>query len=302
MISDEIKQSLIDIVHQETWKTASLATAAILAGGAFIIFLAKNWLLNWIQNKVSHEFNQKLEAYKSDLQKDVEGYKSRIQIDFEVFKLTTDQAQDRRTRSNENEYNACIECWNALQKSFFYAFSLINQPLFPNAYVIKKDGQLYIRANNKDFLIEDHEREDFRKNRSQEEQIEWLSKTHKIKYIEEYENICVKSSEIIMKNSIFIEEKFSILMCDFLILLLAVCCELREKIKNPSNTQTKDIDLFMLDGNVQYRNIERIIRSNLHIRAVSFSEQSPENAAQQSPAPQPSPSGNTLEPEPTAPK
>ncbi|GCD57350.1 hypothetical protein [Acetobacter pasteurianus] len=119
MIPDEIRQSIVDIIHQEIWKTASSTTAVIVPSGLVIAFITKNWFLNWVQNKVSHKFNQKLEAYKNDLQRQLEFYKNGLQADLEVFKLATTQAQDRRARSNEKEYDACIECWNSLYEAFF---------------------------------------------------------------------------------------------------------------------------------------------------------------------------------------
>ncbi|MFT8471167.1 hypothetical protein [Acetobacter persici] len=302
MISDEIKQSFIDIVHQETWKTASLTTVVILAIGAFIIFLAKNWILSWVQNKISHEFNQKLEAYKSDLQKNVEAYKSKIQTEFEVFKLTTGQAQDRRTRSNENEYNACIECWNAIQEFFRAVFNLINLPLLPNAYLINKENKIYVRANDKEFLIEDYEKSQLLNIEDKDEKAKWCSRIHKSKsflYCDELSNKCV---EVIMKNSIFINEDVYILMSDFLIMILAACVEMNDKFKDPEKKDTENIDFFLSNGNVQFQNIANILRTNLHIRAMDFTNESQRDVALYSLRPEASPAESTPDSEPTLPK
>lgn len=297
MIPDEIKQSVIDIVHQETWKTASLTTAAILAGSTFIIFLAKNWLLTWIQSKFSHEFNQKLEAYKSDLQKDVESYKSKIQTEFEVFKLTTAQAQDRRTRSNEKEYDACIECWKNLNESYLLVKSITSgfRPAVQINDLDKKDFDLF---------IEEYDFSDLEKNDifNSKDRNRCFSDVLFFRDIVKTKTKIEKAKKNLSQKGIFIEEDLYKSLEGFLDFLSMVWAENFSIFHSKSTPITTYSLEFIQNGQTKIDSIRNVLRKNLHIRALEFTDQFQRDALKLSPAQQPSLSDNSPEPEPTAPK
>ncbi|WP_212374540.1 hypothetical protein [Acetobacter persici] len=304
MSPNEIKQSVIDIVHQETWKTASLTTAAILSFGLIIAFVTKNWFLNWIQNRVSHGFNQQLEAYRAELQEKAANYQNEIQQKFEMFKTVTSQIQDRRTRSNEHEYDACIECWNAIQKACQSTFNLCQDTKI-SVSINKKTGNISIKSKfdfDFDFDFTQDEIE-LLEQLDTESKIEMVVKRSKEKELERCNDNVDNAIFLIQKKSIFISEdlykSFSSLL-----LLLSYCCEEKVNIfENPyAIIDTPYTEMVLTEGAERFRLLEKVLRANLHIRAMDFTDQSQRDAVAQSQAPQPSSSGNTPEPEPTAPK
>ncbi len=51
----------------ETWLTATIGTGGVLA---FIIFLSKNTILNWLANSIKHKYAKDLETHKANLKRD----------------------------------------------------------------------------------------------------------------------------------------------------------------------------------------------------------------------------------------
>lgn len=299
MIPDEIKQSIIDIVHQEIWKTASLTTAAILAGGTFIIFLAKNWLLNWVQNKVSHGFDQKLEAYKAELQEKAAVYQNELQQKFEMFKTVTSQIQDRRTRSNEKEYSACLECWTAIYEAYsslLYSFRYVHIDQHLNGSSIETIKE-FLKDN--DFLdgeiqqiISDQDKDKAYKRITNMRNVNTAHK--KIK----------ESDHKLLINSIFLSKELYDKCNYFVQLMGGTWSDLYSRFFNHNiSTTMRNVKEFDVEGQSKLNEIMEILRTNLHIRTIDGPlEPSPNDVSKPSPAPQPSSPGNTPEPEPTAPK
>lgn len=277
MIPDEIRQSIVDIIHQEVWKTASLTTAVIVVGGLFIAFITKNWFLNWVQNKVSHEFNQKLEAYKNGLQ-----------ADLEVFKLATTQAQDRRARSNEKEYDACIECWNSLCEAFWpvrFLCSSITPAIFLSR---RSDSDIkYILA---DFDFNEFETNKVLQAKNRDDAF------YKIRKDKELHNASLKIQSLkdtLDKDSIFFGKELYGEFYSLFELIKKAFFEVRYRHQLEVITSTRDSQELIETGEKRLDNIRDILRANLHIRAMEFTHPSQRDALNSPPETQPAPPDNS---------
>ncbi|GBR59009.1 hypothetical protein AA18889_1897 [Acetobacter senegalensis DSM 18889] len=262
MIPDEIRRSIVDIIHHEVWKTASLTTAVIVIGGLFIAFITKNWFLNWVQNKVSHEFNQKLEAYKNGLQ-----------ANLEVFKLATTQAQDRRARSNEKEYDACIECWKHINDSYLLVRQLVCG--FRQVIRVQHLDEKEFNKISDDYNIPEIERKYiFNSSNRDKEFLKSIQYQDLFKTRTEID----KAKKILSEKGIFIQEDLYISLVKFMEFLTSTWSENYSIFSsnyfhdNPYSTE------FVKNGQKKIDSIRNILRENLHIRAMEFTHPSQRDA------------------------
>ncbi|MGF1276660.1 hypothetical protein [Acetobacter pasteurianus] len=268
-MTDELKQSLVDIVHHELWSTITLPATCLVLFGICLVFALKNWFLNWVQNKVSYEFNQKLEAYKSDLQGKLESYKNGLQADLEVFRLATTQAQDRRARSNEKEYDACIECWKHINDSYLLVWQLVCgfRPAIPVQHLNEHEFNKF----SDDYNIPEIERKyifqspDRNKEFLKSIQYQDLFKT-KIEID--------KAKKIISEKGIFIQEDLYISLVKFMGFLTSTWSE-NYSIFSSNYLHSHPYSAeFVKNGQKKIDSIRDILRENLHIRAMEFTHPS----------------------------
>lgn len=298
MIPDEIRQSIVDIIHQEIWKTASLTTAVIVPSGLVIAFITKNWFLNWVQNKVSHEFNQKLEAYKNDLQRQLEFYKNGLQADLEVFKLATTQAQDRRARSNEKEYDACIECWKHINDSYLLVWQLVCG--FRPAIQVQHLNEHEFNKISDDYNIPKIERKYIFQSPDRNEKF-----FKSIQYQDLFKTKIEidKAKKILSEKGIFIQEDLYISLVEFMGFLTSTWSENYSIFSSNYVHNTPCSTEFVKNGQKKIDSIRNVLRENLHIRAMEFTHPSQRDALNSTPETQPAPPDNspvTAQTEPTS--
>lgn len=298
MIPDEIKQSIIDIVHQEAWKTASLATGGILFIGLSIVFMAKNGILSWIQGAVNLGFQKQIIEHTKDLERKATDYQEKINNKFEIFKTVTSQIQDRRTRSNEKEYDACIETWTKLQDTYEKASIVVNkdkntrnfkkcETKIQKVTFLKKIG---LSSEEIDKIIND------------ENPLLELFNIASAGYIQDAEKNLHSSKKTLMKNSIFFTQKIYKECSDFHNIIHEIIEEEFSSFYSIQKEPGPSSQTLLYNAYEKLEEIMNILRSSLYIRAIDITDEFKSDALKPSPAPQPSPSGNTPEPEPTAPK
>ncbi|BAU38278.1 hypothetical protein APT_01196 [Acetobacter pasteurianus NBRC 101655] len=292
-MTDELKQSLVDIVHHLLWSTITPSAASLVFVGLCLRFPLKNWFLNWVQNQVSYGFNQKLEAYKSDLQGKLESYKNGLQADLEVFKIATTQAQDRRARSNEKEYDACIECWNSLYEAFFAIRTLsssISAPISLNqkpTSIVKE-------------ILEDYNlpKADVRHIINSSDKDGEFSRCLRYKNILDTNKKIGKAKDILNKNGIFFSEDLYNEFLRLINIMHGAWAEQHSIFNSPNfrfeipNTQN-----LVRNGEKLIDTIRKILRTNLHIRPVDFTNRSQRDALNLLSEPHPVSSGNLPTPE-----
>lgn len=262
------------LINELHWPTITFS-GLVTAGFSGVIWWLKTHSEKKITAKIEHEFNQKLESYKSDLQKDVESYKSKIQTEFEVFKLTTAQAQDRRTRSNEKEYSACIECWNSL----YEAFLTVNRIVSDFRILPKLNG---LEKNVFDLAIEGYELLDIEKMSvfSSSDRDKEFYKTLRYKDLNLAKTSINKAKKNLSEKGIFIEEDLYNSLEQFLNFLSMVWAENYTIFTSGMAPRTSFNIQFLDSGPQRVKSIRDIFRKNLYIRALSFANETDSNVTE----------------------
>ncbi|MFT8795174.1 MAG: hypothetical protein ABF839_06900 [Acetobacter orientalis] len=272
-----------------TFDVPTLTLSSIIgAGFSGAVWLLKTHSEKKITAKIEHEFNRKLEDHKSALKQN-----------FEVFKTVTSQIQDRRTRSNEKEYNACIECWTALYEAYSAVLCTYSSLILPSGFNTSSDETIRQVLEANDFLDIEIQ-EIIAASDKEQKYVQFVRQKNlilaqeKIKY----------SKQILSINNIFFGKELYNKFFSFVDLMNSVWSEQFYIFSTPkipfSSPKTMN---FQADGKKNLDEIMEILRTNLYIRAINDPlEHSPSGVVTASPAPQPSSSGNTPEPEPIAPK
>lgn len=283
-----------------TWGATTLAPTTVIS----TLFSGVVWLLKTrsekkITAKIEHEFDKKLEKYKAELQEKAAGYQNDIQQKFEIFKTVTSQIQDRRTRSNEKEYNACIEVWNSLHKSFISTRTMLSSSGYITDFskISKDESKIILKELN----FSPH---DINHILEQKDIQTAFFKILKAKKLKKSATDIYRAKITLSENSIFFNEDLYNKCIDFLKILSSSHSEQEALFYDPHNASTELPNAMRIirAGEEILDGIRISFRKNLYIRAVDFTAQSQHDEVKPSPAPQPSPPDNTPEPEPTAPK
>lgn len=223
------------------------------------------------EKKIEHEFNKKLENYKAELQEKASDYQNDIQQKFEIFKTVTSQIQDRRVRSNEKEYSACMECWTALYdaySSLLYSYKSIN----PNQHFNSSSNETIkevLKANQ--FL--DVEIQQIISAPDKDKAHAEMVNLKNIKTAQD--KIKILKNKIFV-NSIFFSKEISDKINRFVELMGKTWTEQFYRFSAPQLLlATPNTIKFNADGERELNEIMEILRTNLYIRAINDPLESP---------------------------
>lgn len=110
------------------------------AGGALVVFLAKNWFLERLRGNIKSEYDRELEHLKAELSsknsKEIEGVKALLAKDISIISAVQKSFGDSHISSHPQRVSAIKELWESLlhiQRNSPPVFAFLDV-LLPNEY------------------------------------------------------------------------------------------------------------------------------------------------------------------------